>query len=320
MNVYYLGIEIGGTKQQIAVGRADGSVVELICERVPLTKGALSIREWLERQVPALLEKYNMQDACIGRACIGFGGPIETRTGKVLISVQVEGWKDFELKSWFEDSFGVPTDVLNDTVAGGYGELILGAGRDSQNFFYTNIGTGIGGALFINREYYDGSGCGAVYMGNTYIPDMTCSIPGQKIKLENVCSGAAIERRLRSDGYVESSSMLMELCGGERAKLTCAMLGKAAEQGDGFALREIDLFAQSYAIGLGNAMTMISPDVVAIGGGVANMGEIILAPVKKYLEDVVFISVIDRCRIVTSELSDNVVIAGAILYAAGRKE
>ena len=91
MDVYYLGVEIGGTKQQIAIGKADGTIVELVCEKVALTKGALSIREWLLEKVPVVTGKYTTNHSRIAAACIGFGGPIETGTGKVLISVQVEG-------------------------------------------------------------------------------------------------------------------------------------------------------------------------------------------------------------------------------------
>ena len=72
------------------------------------------------------------------------------------------------------------------------------------------------------------------------------------------------------------------------------------QQGDAFALGEIDLFARSYAIGLGNMMTSVSPDLVAVGGGVANLGEIILEPVRKYVNEVAFISVRGRCEIVQS--------------------
>lgn len=154
-------------------------------------------------------------------------------------------------------------------------------------------------------------------MGNTYIPDPFAQRAGQATRLENICSGAAIESRLRQPGYVDGSSLLMELCGGDEKMLSCRMLGEAAKQGDAFALGEIDLFARSYAIGLGNMMTSVSPDLVAIGGGVANLGEIILEPVRKYVNEVAFISVRGRCEIVQSELADHVVIAGAILYAAG---
>lgn len=313
----YLGIEIGGTKQQLAIGTETGELIEVICEKIVLLEGGKTIRDWLQRKVPVLITKYNTKTSIVKRACIGFGGPIETRTGRILSSVQVEGWEDFQLKVWFEQTFGIDTDVINDTVAGGYGELILGVGKDSDHFFYTNIGTGIGGALFINKSNFDGAGFGAVYMGNTYIPDTTSPVPGSRIKLENICSGAATERRMRKQGYVPEDSLLMQMCGGDVSKITCKMWGDAAEQQDPFALQEIDFYARSYAIGLGNMMTSVSPDLIAIGGGVANMGEVLLQPIRKYVKEVVFISLENRYEIVQGKLLDNTVILGAILYAAG---
>ena len=320
MDVYYLGIEIGGTKQQLAIGTSDGKLVEIICEKLILTEGAKTIQKWLEEKIPSMLIKYNTKTSCVKRACIGFGGPIETRTGRILVSIQVDGWKDFKLKGWFEDSFDIETDVINDTVAGGYGELILGAGQGSDNFFYTNIGTGIGGALFIKKENFDGIGYGAVYMGNTYIPDPTSNIPGEKIKLEDICSGVATEKRLQSEGYVYKNSLLIEMCRGDISGITCQMLGQAAEKNDAFALHELDFYAKAYAIGLGNMITSVSPDLIAIGGGVAKMGEVLLRPIRKYVDEVVFISAKNRYKIVQGKLLDNTVILGAILYAASRNQ
>ena len=318
MVVYYLGIEIGGTKQQLAIGTGNGELIEVICEKIALADGAATIRHWLKEKIPALLCKYNTKTSCVKRACIGFGGPIETETGRILVSIQVDGWKDFALKGWFEDAFGIETDVINDTVAGGYGELILGTGQKSDHFFYTNIGTGIGGALFIDKKNYDGIGYGAVYMGNTYIPDPASDIPGKRIKLEDICSGVATEKRLQSEGYVNQGSLLIKMCDGDISKITCSMLGEAAMRNDAFALREIDFYARSYAIGLGNIITSVSPDLIAIGGGVANIGEVLLQPIRKYVDEVVFISAKNRYEIVQGKLLDNTVILGAILYAAGR--
>ena len=92
--------------------------------------------------------------------------------------------------------------MANDTVAGGYAELCRGAGVDARHFFYSNIGSGIGGALFLDRVPYDGLGMGAAYLGHTYVPDWTAEAPGRENKLENLCSGWSIERRLRTPGYV----------------------------------------------------------------------------------------------------------------------
>lgn len=311
MQQLYLGVEIGGTKQQIAVCDENGRIVEMVSEKVAHENGAVDILAWLKRKVRLVLEKYPRVKS-IG---VGFGGPLETKTGRVLISVQVPGWKDFKLKTWFEATFGMETIVVVDTVAGGYAELMLGSGKDSSKFFYTNIGTGIGGSFFINGYTWDGIGYGASFLGNTYMADWTAGEAGAVTRIETLCGGTFIERRLRTPGYVTEDSYLKELCKGDIAVLDCRMLHQAAEAGDRFALEELDRVGHSFGIGVANTVSMLGADTVSIGGGLANLGEWIRRPIEKYAEQYVFISGKDRFRVVICSLLDDNVPVGAALYA-----
>jgi len=310
MDAFYGSVEIGGTKQQLAVHDGNGKILELRTGKFPLPNGAIDVLSWIEANFPPLLAKYPVK--AIG---VGYGGILETATGRVLLSVQVPGWQDFPLKDWFEEKFGLPATVVNDTVCGGYAELNLGSGKSCRNFYYTNIGTGIGGAMFIGRRTYDGVGYGGVYMGNTYVADYTSDKPGAVKKLEDLCSGTGIEHRLRIPGRVPETSMLYALCGGKTDQLSCYELKKAAEAGDDFALGEIDSFARTYGVSIANFITLFSPERVAIGGGVANLGEVLLQPVRKYVEQYVFVSAKRRYDIVRCELMDENVLIGAALYA-----
>lgn len=309
MSRLFAGVEIGGTKQQIAVADENGSIIKLVTGKIPIPNGAPDILAWIEKNLTEVLSAYPE----VGSLGVGFGGPIETATGRVLLSVQVKGWQDFELKTWFEEKFKLPTIVVNDTVAGGYAELKNGAGRGFSNFYYTNIGTGIGGAMFLGGKTFDGIGFGGVYMGNTYVADYTGKA-GSVCRLEELCSGTGIEAQLRKQGGV-TEGMLLELCGGDTSKLDCRMLGIAAEAGDPTALKHIDNFARTYAVSLANFISLFSPERVAIGGGVANLGETILAPVRRYIDDYVFASSKGRFDIVKCEIMDENVLVGAVLYA-----
>jgi len=308
---YYLGVEIGGTKQQMAVCDEKGTIIEMVSAYVVLKRGAQDILDWISKNVPVLLQKYQN----IIRIGVGFGGPLETATGRVLISLHVPGWKDFELKTWFEKSFHVPTIVINDTVAGGYAEYKLGSGRGSKKFFYSNIGTGIGGSFFTGEYTWDGIGYGASYFGNTYVADWTNDEKGAMDRIEALCSGTSIEKRLRTPGYIPEDSLLYTLCDGDVAKASCRMLGKAAEQGDIFTLEELERVGYSYGVGVGNVVTLLGIDTFSIGGGLANLGKWILEPIKRNAEKYVFISGKDRFEVKICELLDDNVPVGAALYA-----
>ena len=310
MGRLFAGVEIGGTKQQIAIADETGKIIDLISEKIAIPNGAPDILAWIESKLPAALAKYPEVES-IG---VGFGGPLESRTGRVTISVQVQGWKDFEIKNWFEEKFKLPTMVVNDTVAGGYAELLNGAGRGCRNFYYTNIGTGIGGALFFDGKTFDGIGFGGAYMGNTYTLDPR-KMDGSVCRVEEVCSGTGIENIMRTPGRIPETSKLYELCGGDISTVNCKMLGIAAADKDAAALDIIDKFAWIYSITIANTITMFSPERVAIGGGVGNMGETILEPIRYYTDKYVFISAKGKYSIVQSELLDMNVLVGAVLYA-----
>lgn len=303
----YIGVEIGGTKQQVASFNENGEMIKLFSEKVPLIRGAENILDWMKDKIPQIVTDRTIS---IG---IGFGGIVDTAEGSSACSVHVPGWDKFPIKKWFEETLGLPAVVVNDTVCGGYAEVLQGAGKGISSFFYTNIGTGCGGAMFKNGKNYDGIGTGGAYHGQIYVPSWDEA--NTPIRMEQICRGPAIEERLRTKGYVPESSMLFEMCGGEVEKLTCRDWGKAANMGDVFALSDIDRWARTYAIALSTLITILAPQKIAIGGGVANIGAVILNAIRKHTDDLIFISMKDRYEIVQCETMDMAVLIGSAMYA-----
>ena len=309
---HILAIEIGGTKLQASLGLSDGTVLETVRGTVEVDEGAQGILQWFEESIPSLLEQSTSPPEAIG---VGFGGPVDSATGEVLVSHQIQGWEGIQLKSWFEEKFGLPTLVANDSNAAGWAEYCLGAGKGTDNFVYMNIGSGIGGALIINGQLYNGQGRGAGENGHTYVPDWTVETPGAYDKLENICSGWSIEQRIRGWSSLEEDTALYAMTQGEPANLTCAMLGKAAMQGDAVAIAELDQVAESIAVALCNVLALLHPEKIAVGGGVALLGEPLFTPLQRHVDDLVFGLYKGHFEIVPCELNEAVVIAGALLLA-----
>jgi len=315
MEKYILGVEIGGTKLQLAISSRDGEILDAHQGRVNVDAGAPGIRAWLEDQIPAMFSRASDLNVELVALGCGFGGPIDSAKGEVLKSVQIPGWSGFPLKAWFEDKFNLPTVIANDSNAATWGEYNNGSGIGSRYFFYTNMGSGVGGGIVINGQLYDGQGYGAGEFGQTYVPDWTQSQPGKPEKIENLCSGWGIEERLRTAGYVPKISMLMALAAGDFQRIDTRKLADAASAGDEFALKEIDRIAYSMGLGLANMLCLVNVEVIAIGGGVSNMGELLIEPIRKYTQKYEFISSSNNYKIGKCELGDSIVLVGAILMA-----
>lgn len=310
---YIIAIEIGGTKLQVALGLQDGTILENQRGVVDRDKGAFGILTWTADRTREFIESADRPVEAIG---IGFGGPVESSTGCALVSHQIAGWDNLPIRKHFADKFKLPVVVANDANAAGWAEYCLGAGYGTRQFCYMNIGSGIGGALVIDKKLYDGQGRGAAEIGHTWVPDWTSEIPGAVDKLENLCSGWAIEKRLQSGKKLKAGTPLYELCKGDPTQITCPMLAEAARQKDPLAWPEIEDISNAVATALGNVVTLFHPECIALGGGVALMGEVLLAPLHEKLQQYAFEPYRDTMRLVPCALEENVVIAGALLLAA----
>jgi len=315
MSDLFLALEIGGTKLQAVLGFLEDGGTLVRRGSAPAESGAGAILEWFKTPVPELLAEAAARGSRVRRIGVGFGGPVDSATGRVLVSHQVSGWNDYGLKDWFEDAFGIETAVYNDSNAAAWGEYVLGAGRGSRTFLYNNIGSGIGGGLVIDGRLHDGQGRGAAELGHTMVPDWQSATPGAARKLEDLCSGWAIERRMRAGADPAPGTPLAELAQGRAANITCAMLGEAAQRGDAVARDELGRVGQSVGLALANAITLFHPERVALGGGVSLIGEPLLGPVRHWANHYVFGPFKDRFEIVPCQLAESVVTMGSLLLA-----
>jgi len=308
----YLALEIGGTKLQAAMGKADGTILERTRTNTDLSQGVAGIMAWVRGAV----DQFESKCPELAGVGVGFGGPVDTATGEVIVSHQVEGWEGHDLREVCRPASGAPVIVANDANAAGWGEYCLGAGRDTRTFVYNNIGSGIGGALVLDGKLYDGQGRGACEIGHTYVSDWTAETPGEVAKLEDLCSGWSIEKRIRAWESLDPETPLAKLCECDASQLTCVMLGQAAGQGDDRALAELDRVAEAIAQAHANVLSLLHPEVIALGGGVALLGDVLLNPIRRHLDNLAFGPYRGRFRVQPCQLGEVVVLQGALLLAA----
>jgi len=340
----YLGIEIGGTKLQLGVGAADGTLTVLERFDVRPKLGAEGILEQIEAAAPALIARHKV--AAIG---IGFGGPIDARHGIVTKSHHVTGWDRYPLVDWCQRVLNLPTVMENDCDAAGLAEARCGAGAGHKVVFYVTVGTGIGGGLVLDGQIYRGNGHGAAEIGHLR-PGLHADRADQTV--ESLASGwgiaAAAQARLSDpishpfvpltaglhrskpedvrqrlieteEAEEEYVADLWDRCGGQLDQLTTRMVGEAAREGNELAREVLTHACQALGWGLAQVVTLLSPEVIVMGGGVSLMDEsLFLAPIRREIERYVFPPLAGTFQMVRAQLGEEVVVHGALAAAADR--
>src|SRR6266478_1670729 len=147
-----LGIEIGGTKLQLVLGE-NGKIKERRRLSVEPRLGAAGIRDQIQKVLP----EFGRSIRAIG---VGFGGPVDWKSGRICRSHQIEGWSEFNLGGWLRQLTGVQVIVDNDANAAALGEATRGADAGFNPVFYVTLGSGVGGGLVVGKRVYHGAAPG----------------------------------------------------------------------------------------------------------------------------------------------------------------
>ena len=257
----HIGIEIGGTKIQIVAGNADGTFLERHRLAADRARGGAGIREQIASVVPGLMARHSV--ASVG---VGFGGPVDPKTGQICCSHQVPGWHDFPLGDWVRDLTGVPVAVENDANVAALGEALRGAGRGFGCVFWINMGSGVGGGMVVDGRLYHGARPGEAEIGHLRL-DRSGRI------VEDACSGWAVDRRIRAavvgqEGFLAGAVGSQSSEGGEFRHLRSAI-----DAGDPLARKILGDVADDLAFALSHAVHLFHPEIIVVGGGLSLVGE-----------------------------------------------
>lgn len=265
-----LGIEIGGTKLQLVLGEGTGKIHQRRKLVVNQAGGATGIREQIARAIPELLGGRSID--AVG---VGFGGPVDWRTGSICCSHQIEGWSEFDLAAWLREQTGVPVFADNDANVAALGEAQRGTGVGFDPVFYVTLGSGVGGGLVSGGRIYHGATPGESELGHVRLDRDGTTV-------ESRCSGWAVDARIRELKVKEPESVLASLIGDERGG-EAKHLATALKQGDATANQVLLELAEDLAFGLSHVVHLFHPQVIVLGGGLAGVGEPLRAGVESAL-------------------------------------
>jgi glucokinase len=263
---YAVGIDLGGTKLRGGLLSEGGQLAARVETQTEAWKGVAGVLANLKGVIARILDSTDRSRiAGIG---IAAAGQIHPRTHAVVYAPNLD-WHDVPLRDDIESAFGMPTYVENDVRAAAWGEYRFGVGRDAQSLIAVFVGTGVGSGAVMDGLLVRGFSNAAGELGHTQVvmDGVPCRC-GQRGCVEAYASGSGFVRRLRDALDEGVATSLAEETGRDPARLTAALVARAAAAGDAFA-RQLWLDAErSLGVALSNYVTILNPELLVLGGGI----------------------------------------------------
>ena len=276
-----IGVDIGGTKIAAGLVSEAGEIVEFARHETPASEPTE-----IAPMVAELVERLRGDNDILGVG-IGAAGFIDAARATVLFAPNIN-WIDEPLAAQVRDRVNLRVVVENDANAAAWGEYRFGAGEDTNDLLLVTVGTGIGGGIVHDGQLFRGGFGVAAEIGHMRV--VRAGIPcgcGQYGCWEQYASGRALvrEARERVTSKDARATGLAALVGGDPALITGPMVTELAQQGDSLAVDLLIDVGTWLGEGIATLCTILDPSVVAIGGGVAAAGDLLLKPAQEAFDE-----------------------------------
>lgn len=308
---YYSGVDLGGTNTKIGLCNEEGKILHSSSIKTDSIHGVEDTLEriWLEIQKQLTEEKLTKED--LSGIGIGIPGPVKNQS-IVGFFANFPWEKNMNLKEKMETLTGARTLVDNDVNVIAQGEAIFGAAKGHKSSITVALGTGIGGGIFVDGRLISGmTGAGGEIGHMKLVPDGKLCGCGQKGCFEAYASATGMIREALSRLYVNKLNALYEKFQGNYETLEAKDIFEAAAAGDVFSQEIVDYEAEYLAMGIGNLLNIINPEVIVLGGGIALAKEQILEPITRKIRKYALEITLENLEIKTGVLGNEAGILGA---------
>ena len=285
-----IGVDLGGTAIKLGRFLVDGTCTESISLPTPQPPKPQAVI----KAIADAVQQLNQDGNCLA---IGFGtpGPTDTKRRIAKKSINLPGWDAVPVADWLEAQTRLRTILENDANCAGIGEAWLGAGRKFRHWILLTLGTGVGGAIFIDGQLFTGR-CGAA--GELGL--ITIDADGYPCRSGN---NGSLEQHL-------SIGAIRRATGKEPAEL-----GKLAQTGDRPALEFWHDYGKTLGAGLASLIYVLTPEAIIIGGGISASAEFFLPSALTEIEKRVVSPSRPNLQLLTAELGNRAGMLGAAKLA-----
>ena len=313
--MYSLGIDIGGTKCAVVLGKGEipDNISDFIIDKIKfptnVNRGYNEITKEILSKADELLERNNVKNTELIGVGISCGGPLNSKKGVIMCPPNLPDWDNVPIVNIVSEHFGVKAILHNDANACAVAEWRFGADRGYQNLVFLTFGTGMGAGLILDGKLYTGTNDGAGEVGHIRLSENGPEGYGKKGSFEGFCSGGGIKKlaELTAIEYLRENkkSSLFE-SEADFSNLTAANIAKAMYEGDEFATAVYKKCAEYIGRGLSVIIDIINPEAIVIGSIFERNEEFFQKEIKDIIEKEALTDNAKSCKILSAELGDSI--------------
>ena len=313
--MYSLGIDIGGTKCAVVLGKGEipENIGDFITDKIKfptdVERGYEEIIKNILLNADELLKRNNVKNNELIGVGISCGGPLNSKKGVIMCPPNLPDWDNVPIVDIVSEHFGVKAILHNDANACAVAEWRFGAGRGYNNLVFLTFGTGMGAGLILDGRLYTGANDGAGEVGHIRLSESGPEGYGKKGSFEGFCSGGGIKKlaELTALKYLEENkkSTLFE-SENDFSKLTAVNIAKAMYEGDEFAIEVYKKCAEYLGRGLSVIIDIINPEAIVIGSIFERNEEFFQKEIKEIIEKEALTDNAKSCKILSARLGDSI--------------
>ncbi len=316
MAEYYVGIDFGGMSAKAGLFDKNSKMLAKDTVKTSKDDNYVTTVAKMAQLVKKLCEENDVPIKSVRRIGLASPGVIDSKEG-VVVRWGNYNWSDKPLARDMSEAAGAEVRVVNDANAAAYGEAIYGAAKAYKNSIFITLGTGIGSGIIIDGKLFEGVRGAGAEAGHMVIQvgGVPCGC-GRKGCFEQYASASALIRDTKRAMFENKESIMWRMTGGDPENVDGKTAFAASREGDAAAQTVVKNYIVYLGEGILNLVSIFRPEAVILGGGVCNEGEYLLAPLRKYVAERLYVGC-DKVPLTLNRaaLGNDAGIYGALAFA-----
>lgn len=316
MAEYYVGIDFGGMSAKAGLFDKNSKMLAKDTVKTSKDDNYVTTVAKMAQLVKKLCEENDVPIKSVRRIGLASPGVIDSKEG-IVVRWGNYNWSDKPLARDMSEAVGAEVRVVNDANAAAYGEAIYGAAKAYKNSIFITLGTGIGSGIIIDGKLFEGVRGAGAEAGHMVIQvgGVPCGC-GRKGCFEQYASASALIRDTKRAMFENKESIMWQMTGGDPENVDGKTAFVASREGDAAAQTVVKNYIVYLGEGILNLVSIFRPEAVILGGGVCNEGEYLLAPLRKYVAERLYVGC-DKVPLTLNRaaLGNDAGIYGALAFA-----